>query len=106
MPVEVGDEGSAEGDHEHLQAAAHPEQRYAGSRGGVDQSDLVVVARPVDVQRRRGVAAVAGGVHVGAAGEDEGVDQVEQVDGPAGREDQRPPARGGAPGRRTRGGCR
>ena len=97
MPVEVREEGSAEGDHEHLQAATHAQQRYAGRRGGVHQSDLVVVPRPLDVQRRRALAAVAGRVHVAAAGENERVDQVEQVDGPAGREDQRPPARGGDP---------
>lgn len=68
-----------EGNGEHLQAAAYAEQRYAGRGGCLDQGDLAVVASAIDVAGDRGVCAGQEWVDILAAGEDYGVDHVQQV---------------------------
>ena len=93
---EVADEGATERDRQHLQSAADAEEGYVdhGSRRA-HQRHLVVVSLAIDVQRRGGIAAVEAGVHVAASGEHQCVDEVEQVDGVAGRQDHRAAPGGG-----------
>ena len=104
--AEVADEGAAERDRQHLQSAADAEEGYVGRGRRADQRDLVVVRARSTSERRGGIAAVEAGVDVAATGEHQGVDEVEQVDGVAGRQDHRTAAGGGDAARRTRGACR
>ena len=86
--AKVRDEGAAEGDVEHLQAAAHAEHRDAPVECGPDDGHLVLVALEVvdhrvgprvDVADDRGVAAPAGRVHVLATGDDDTREPVADV---------------------------
>jgi len=77
---------AAAGDVEHLHPAADPEERQIPLDRALGQRDLERVALRVDVDGR-GVhgLAVGGGVDVRAAGEDQAVEQVEQLVGMLGR---------------------
>ena len=85
--AEVADEGAAERDRQHLQTSADTEEEDDADHGSrADQRHLVVVPRTVDIERRGRVAAGEPlGVDVAAARQQQGVDEVEQVDCPAGR---------------------
>ncbi len=91
------DQGAAERDDEHLEAAADTQDGYAGECGRAHEGHLVVVPAAVEVEPGRRVAAVTPRVDVAASGEHERVDEVEQPGRVAGREDQWPAARGRDP---------
>ena len=69
----------APGDVEHLQPPADGEHRHVGGEGRVEQVDLPPVAVGSGALGLGvGLGAVAGGVDVGAPGEDQGVDGAER----------------------------
>ena len=98
----VGDvlvERAAAGDVEQLHPAADAEHRQVALERAAREGELEAVALgPGALRVRVGLGAVAGRVDVRAAGEDEPVEQVEQLLGRlgdlvVGRQDQRQPAR-------------
>ena len=94
-------ERAAAGDVEHLHPAADAEQRHVALERAPRQRELEAVALgPGALRLGVRLGAVAGRVDVGAAGEDQPVEQVEQpvgigLGGVVGRQQQRqrPPAR-------------
>lgn len=72
-------ERAAEGNGQDLEAAAHPQQRYARRGGRSGQGDLGVVAAAVDVAAGRRVDPGEQRVDVTAAGQHDGVRDVEQL---------------------------
>ena len=72
------DQGPAEGDGEDLQPAAHTEDGSPASAAAPDEGDLDLVAGAIDL---RGACASPPyeRVQVAAAGQDQGVDEVEET---------------------------
>jgi hypothetical protein len=67
-------------DREQLEAAADREHRQVALEGARQQQELEVVAARLDDRLRMRRLAVAGGVHIGPAGQDQPVETVQDVD--------------------------
>ena len=91
-------EGAAAGDVEDLHPAADPEQRHLALDRALRQRQFEAVALgPGALRLRVRLGPVAGRVDVGAAGEDQGVEPVEDpvgigLGGGVGRQQDRGPA--------------
>ena len=71
---------SAEGDVEHLDAAADAQHGHVALHRAAGERDLERVAQRVDVVGGLvGLGAIGGGIHVVAARQDEAVDSVQQL---------------------------
>ena len=87
---DVLDERAAEGDVEQLDPAADREHRAPVRARGIEQRDLGLVALDADVgDGRVARGAVAGGVHILAAGEEQGVRRVDDASGVVGALERR-----------------